>query len=177
MKLPSGDQTGSMLAFELNVSFGTPENLLDDHIEPFLKHLRAAGYAVRTLRKKRTVARAFARWTRRKRIAGNDLNDAHIALVGAVRREVRAEAGQRHLSIVKRRENDSPAAIPSAIIRWLKFWSFQWFPALRCRVSLTPVAGCGRDCLRASNAVRLPTPTRNCDAGGCRTGGALAGAG
>ncbi len=24
---------------------GTPGSLLDDHIEPFLKHLRAAGYA------------------------------------------------------------------------------------------------------------------------------------
>ena len=39
---------------------GTPGSLLDDHIEPFLKHLRAAGYAERTLRKKRTVAKAFA---------------------------------------------------------------------------------------------------------------------
>ena len=62
---------------------GTPESLLDDHIEPFLKHLRAAGYAERTLRKKRTVARAFARWTRRKQIAGNDLNDGHIAAFAA----------------------------------------------------------------------------------------------
>src|SRR6266852_2581095 len=58
---------------------GTPDNLFDGHIEPFLKHLRAAGYAQRTLRKKRTVARAFARWTRRKQIALNDLNDGHIA--------------------------------------------------------------------------------------------------
>ncbi len=58
---------------------GTPESLLDNHIEPFLKHLRADGYAERTLRKKRTVARAFARWTRRKRIDVNDLNDGQIA--------------------------------------------------------------------------------------------------
>ncbi len=58
---------------------GTPGSLLDDHIEPFLKHLRAAGYAERTLRKKRTVAKAFARWASRKQIAGNDLNDGHIA--------------------------------------------------------------------------------------------------
>jgi integrase/recombinase XerD len=57
---------------------GTPESLLDNHIEPFLKHLRAAGYAERTLRKKRTVARAFVRWVRRKEIAVNDLNDSHI---------------------------------------------------------------------------------------------------
>ena len=56
-----------------------PEIPLDNHIEPFLTYLRAAGYAVRTLRKKRTVARAFARWTRRKQIAVNDLNDGHIA--------------------------------------------------------------------------------------------------
>jgi hypothetical protein len=58
---------------------GTPGSLLDDHIGPFLKHLRAAGYAERTLRKKRTVTKAFARWARRKQIAGSDLNDGHIA--------------------------------------------------------------------------------------------------
>jgi integrase/recombinase XerD len=58
---------------------GTPGSLLDEHIEPFLKHLCAAGYAERTLRKKRTVAEAFARWARRKQIVGNDLNDGHIA--------------------------------------------------------------------------------------------------
>ena len=58
---------------------GTPERLLDDHIEPFLKHLRVAGYAERTLRKKRTVARAFARWMRRKQIAVGELNDSHQA--------------------------------------------------------------------------------------------------
>ena len=58
---------------------GTPERLLDDHIEPFLKHLRVAGYAERTLRKKRTVARAFARWMRRKQIAVDDLDDSHLA--------------------------------------------------------------------------------------------------
>lgn len=58
---------------------GITEHLLDDQIEPFLKHLRAAGYAQRTLRKKRTVARAFARWMRRRQIAIDDLNDGHIA--------------------------------------------------------------------------------------------------
>jgi hypothetical protein len=44
------------------VEAGTTESLLDDQIEPSLKHLRTAGngYAQRTLRKKRTVARAFA---------------------------------------------------------------------------------------------------------------------
>lgn len=63
----------------LTLEDGTPERLLDDHIEPFLKHLRVAGYADRTLRKKRTVARAFARWMRRKQIAVDDLDDSHLA--------------------------------------------------------------------------------------------------
>ena len=57
----------------------TPDRRIDNQIEPFLKHLRAAGYAERTLHKKRTAARAFARWTRRKQIVLNDLNDGHIA--------------------------------------------------------------------------------------------------
>jgi integrase/recombinase XerD len=57
---------------------GPRKNLLDDHIEPFLEHLRAAGYAERTIRKKRSVARAFARWMRRKQIAVDDLNDSHV---------------------------------------------------------------------------------------------------
>ena len=48
---------------------GRVQRLLDDQIEPFLQHLRDAGYAERTLRKKRTVARAFARWAHGKGIA------------------------------------------------------------------------------------------------------------
>jgi len=57
---------------------GRVQRLLDDQIEPFLQHLRHAGYAERTLRKKRTVARAFARWAHGKRIATIDLNDDHV---------------------------------------------------------------------------------------------------
>src|SRR5437763_14497103 len=57
----------------------TPERVLDDRIEPFLTQLRDAGYAERTLRKKRTVTRAFARWLKRKRIVMADLNDGHVA--------------------------------------------------------------------------------------------------
>ena len=37
-----------------------PQCLLDDQIEPFLQHLRDSGYAERTLRKKRTVARSLS---------------------------------------------------------------------------------------------------------------------
>jgi integrase/recombinase XerD len=54
------------------------QRLLDDQIEPFLQHLRDTGYAERSLRKKRTVARAFARWAKRKGIATVDLNDGHV---------------------------------------------------------------------------------------------------
>lgn len=57
----------------------TPERLLDDVIEPFLEQLRDAGYAERTLRKKRTVTKAFAQWVKRKPIAMADLNDGHVA--------------------------------------------------------------------------------------------------
>ncbi len=57
----------------------TPQAALDNHIEPFLQHLRAAGYAERTLRKKRSIARAFARWATQERITTDDLNDGHIA--------------------------------------------------------------------------------------------------
>jgi len=56
---------------------GRVQRLLDDHIEPFLQHLRDAGYAERTLRKRRTIARAFAQWAKRKGIATVDLNDGH----------------------------------------------------------------------------------------------------
>lgn len=56
-----------------------PVGLLDPHIASFLTHLQTAGYAERTRRKKRPVAKAFARWMRRQRIALHDLTDAPIA--------------------------------------------------------------------------------------------------
>jgi len=58
---------------------GTPRGLLEKHIEPFIEHLRVAGYAERTRRKKRTVANAFALWTKQKQIAVEDLNESHVA--------------------------------------------------------------------------------------------------
>src|SRR5574341_808958 len=47
-------------------------------IEPFLRHLCAAGYAERTLRKKRSIAASFARWTQRAQVAAGDLNESHV---------------------------------------------------------------------------------------------------
>lgn len=56
-----------------------PIGLLDTHIAGFLRHLQTAGYTDRTRRKKRPVAKAFAHWMQRQRIALHELNDAHIA--------------------------------------------------------------------------------------------------
>jgi site-specific recombinase XerD len=52
---------------------------LDTHVEAFLTHLHAEGYTERTLRRKRSVAESFARWTVQKQLAVEDLNDSHIA--------------------------------------------------------------------------------------------------
>jgi integrase/recombinase XerD len=57
----------------------TSQRLIDDQIEPFIKHLRAVGYAERTLRKKKTVVRAFARWMKGKQIATDELSATHVA--------------------------------------------------------------------------------------------------
>lgn len=58
---------------------GAPLGLLDFHVEAFLGYLRTAGYAERTLRKKRSIMAAFAQWTRRERIALDQLSDSDIA--------------------------------------------------------------------------------------------------
>jgi len=55
------------------------ERLLDDQIEPFLQQLQQAGYAQRTLRKKRTVVRAFARWAKTQRIGLDFVSESHIS--------------------------------------------------------------------------------------------------
>ena len=57
---------------------GSPPCLLEGQIEHFLENLRNSGYAERTVRKKRSVARAFARWAKRKRIDTDDLTDTHV---------------------------------------------------------------------------------------------------
>jgi site-specific recombinase XerD len=51
----------------------------DDNVELFLHHLSAAGYAERTLRKKRWALRRLARWAQRKGIAVADFHDRHAA--------------------------------------------------------------------------------------------------
>lgn len=58
---------------------GASQGLQDRHIEAFLEHLRAAGYAKRTFRKKLSFVAAFARWLRSKTIALNHLGESDIA--------------------------------------------------------------------------------------------------
>jgi integrase/recombinase XerD len=56
-----------------------PSGLLDSHVESFLEHLRAEGYAERTLRKKRPTVSSFVRWTRHKQVAVENVNESSIA--------------------------------------------------------------------------------------------------
>lgn len=60
---------------EDGVSYGLPVR----HIEAYLEQLRTARYAEETLRKKRWVLTAFARWANRQNIALTHLDEATIA--------------------------------------------------------------------------------------------------
>ena len=53
--------------------------LLNSHIVVFVKELRTEGYAERTLKKKRSVSKAFAAWMRRNGISLHELSESHIA--------------------------------------------------------------------------------------------------
>jgi len=68
-------KTGNLFASE----DGPFEGLSHTHVSSFLTHLRIDGYAERTLRKKRSVAASFARWSVEKRLAVSDLNESHLA--------------------------------------------------------------------------------------------------
>ncbi|MBI4591046.1 MAG: tyrosine-type recombinase/integrase [Candidatus Rokubacteria bacterium] len=74
---------------------GPEAGLLDTHVGSFLTHLRAAGYADRTLRKKRSIALSFARWTRRTKVTVEDLNESHA--VAFLRRGPRRRKAQAAL--------------------------------------------------------------------------------
>jgi site-specific recombinase XerD len=58
---------------------GARQSQFDDHVELFLQHLRDAGYAERTLRKKRWALRSLARWAERRCFAAADFDDRHAA--------------------------------------------------------------------------------------------------
>jgi site-specific recombinase XerD len=78
----------------LTTEDGLPLGLLDAHVESFLKHLRAAGYAERTVRKKRPIARSFTRWTGRKQIMLQDLSEFDVdAFVGRLSPRRKARIG------------------------------------------------------------------------------------
>ena len=52
----------------------TLERLLNDEIEPFLEHLRAARYADETVHRKQAIAREFAQWAHQHLIIPDNLN-------------------------------------------------------------------------------------------------------
>lgn len=53
-------------------------SILDTDIEEFITELQAVGYSTPTLRKKRTVARAFARWSNRRKSVIAPLNESTV---------------------------------------------------------------------------------------------------
>jgi site-specific recombinase XerD len=73
-------------------SDGSPLGPVDTHVESFLTHFHAAGYAGRTVRLKRSIAASFARWTMHEQVAVDDLNESHIvAFVGRSPRRGKAQ--------------------------------------------------------------------------------------
>jgi hypothetical protein len=52
---------------------------LEIAVESFLDDLAAAGYAPQALAHRRSIVRAFVRWTRAERLAVQDLSEAHLA--------------------------------------------------------------------------------------------------
>jgi len=58
---------------------GARQKPFDEHLELFLDHLRVAGYAERTLRKKRWALRSLAQWAQQKGIAFSDLHNHDAA--------------------------------------------------------------------------------------------------
>ena len=94
--------------------------LLDNHVEPFLDHLRAKGYAERTQRKKRSVAASFARWSGRRGVNVASLRDGHVAaFIGRSQRRSKTReklevATLRQLLGYLRHEGAVPPAPPRA---------------------------------------------------------------
>lgn len=58
---------------------GPPLGFLDTHVESFLGQLRATGYAERTLRKKRSILRAFTRWSKTEQLVCEQIGESHVA--------------------------------------------------------------------------------------------------
>lgn len=80
---------------------GILQSLPENYIEHFLNYLRAAGYAERTLRKKRSVTTALARWMKRKRIPADDLDESHIDAFVARSPRRRKEHVKRERAVIR----------------------------------------------------------------------------
>lgn len=57
-----------------------PPGIADAHVASFVTQLRAAGYAERTIRKRKTVAVSFVRWAERKKLTLADLGETKTAV-------------------------------------------------------------------------------------------------
>jgi site-specific recombinase XerD len=64
--------------------------LSDAHGEAFLAGLRDAGYAERTLQRRRSIAVSFVRWSRRRRLTVKEIDESSVAaFIGRVPRRSR----------------------------------------------------------------------------------------
>jgi hypothetical protein len=126
---------------------GMPLGLPASHIEAFLEDLRGAGYAERTIRKKRSVVTAFTRWTKRERIALDRLGDCDIAAFVKRSSETPAERVQFEMAALR------------PLLEYLRAQSVVVLP-------LTPIDASPADELNEA-VPGLPAP-------GSRTGGELA---
>jgi len=78
----------------------TPPGPLEVHAASFLDDLGAAGYAPRAVARRRTIVMAFVRWTQAKRVALQDLTEAHVAAF-VKRRPQRREARRERAALRK----------------------------------------------------------------------------
>src|SRR5213593_1236904 len=59
---------------------------LEANLPSFVKRLRVAGYAERTIRKRKSVAASFVRWLSREELGHNDLDTKGAAFLRRLRR-------------------------------------------------------------------------------------------
>ena len=58
---------------------GTLLRLIEDEVELFIQHLRAARYADETMHRKRVIANEFAQWAQQRLLAADNLNNHSVA--------------------------------------------------------------------------------------------------
>jgi site-specific recombinase XerD len=84
------------------IADGLATGLPARHIEAFLEHLRTAGYADKTLRKKQWILAAFARWMKCETIALTHLDESAIAAFLTRSTGASADRAQSERAVLRR---------------------------------------------------------------------------